>query len=119
MTNFMTALLQMTLMGLMTAGGQLFIKLGMKGRARPVGLVEMVRFCLNPLILSGLFLALAAPLVYIQALKLLGLSAVYGLNGLTYLFVYALSRIVLKEEGSLLHLAGLVFIAGGVFVWSM
>ena len=116
---FLSALGLMVLMSVMTAGGQVLLKGGMRGRTRPSGPLQMIRFTLHPQILAGLFLALTAPLVYIQALKLLGLSAVYGLNGLSYFFVYAFSRIFLDEKGSRLHLAALLLIAGGVAVWSI
>lgn len=119
MSPFLSAFLLMILMGMMTAGGQVLIKLGMMGRERPAGIFTMILFCLNLQIITGLMLALSAPLVYIQALKLLGLSGAYGLNGLSYLFVFAFSRIFLGEKGSILHLAGLLLIAGGVAIWSI
>ena len=119
MSPFVQAFLLMVLMGVMTAGGQIFLKLGMKGRERPSGVWGMILFCLNIRILTGLFLALTAPLVYIRALAFLGLSGTYGLNGLSYFFVFAFSRIFLNEKGSLMHLAGLILIAGGIALWSI
>ena len=117
--EFIQALGFMILMAAMTAGGQVLIKLGLN-KTRPVpGLPRMIRACGHPAVLAGLFLALGAPLIYLKALALLGLSSVYGLNGISYFFVYAFSRFVLKEKGSLLHLAGLVLIAGGIVVWSI
>lgn len=119
MSSFMAAFLLMTLMGMMTAGGQVLIKLGMKGRERPAGITGMILFCVNLRIIVGLLLVLIAPLVYIQALKHLGLSGAYGLNGLSYIFVFAFSRIFLGEKATILHLAGLILIVGGVAVWSI
>jgi len=119
MSPFLSAFLLMILMGIMTAAGQVLIKLGMLGSESPSGISAMVRVCLNFRIITGFMLALSAPLVYIQALKFLGLSATYGLNGLSYIFVFAFSRIFLGERVSVLHLAGLVLIAGGVAVWSI
>ena len=117
--GFFHALFLMILMAGMTASGQVLVKAGLKkGKILP-GIPGMVRACFRPFVLTGLMLALAAPLVYLQALKILGLSSVYGLNGLTYFFVYALSRFVLKEGGTRLHLAGLILIAGGVVLWSV
>jgi len=115
----MTSVLLMLLMCLMTGAGQVLVKKGMTGRQRGAGLTGLIRFFLHPLLLGGMLLVLGAPLIYIRVLADLGLSGAYGLNGISYIIVYALSRIVLKEEGSWLHGAGLILIAGGVFVWSI
>ncbi len=117
--EFIRALGLMILMAAMTSGGQVLIKLGLNKTGPAKGLRGMIFACLQPSVLTGLCLALGAPLVYLKALALMGLSSVYGLNGISYFFVYALSRTVLHEKGSLLHLAGLILIAGGIVVWSI
>ena len=115
----MNSFLLMLLMCLMTSGGQVLIKKGLNKRTVQPGLPGLVRSFFQPYLVAGMLLVLGAPLLYIQVLRQLGLSGAYGLNGLSYIFVYALSRLVLKEKGSCLHAAGLILIATGVFVWSI
>ncbi len=116
---FLKALGLMTLMAGMTAGGQVLLKLGLDAAGFTLSFRSLFSLMLKPKVLMGLLLALAAPLVYLKALSLLGLSSVYGLNGISYFFVYFLSRFILHEKGSSLHLAGLLLIAGGITVWSI
>lgn len=119
MTPRLQALLLMTAMSLLTGTGQIFLKKGLLQETPAKGIFPMIKLCFRPLILGGLILALLAPLVYLRALALLGLSGVYGLNGISYFVVYGLSRFILKERGSYLHLVGLVLIGGGIALWSL
>ncbi len=115
----MISILLMLLVCIMTAFGQVLAKQGLTGRSRGPGFTELIRFLVHPRIIAGMLLVLGAPLIYIQVLKRLGLSGAYGLNGLSYLIVYSLSRLILKERGSALHTAALLLISGGVFIWSI
>jgi drug/metabolite transporter (DMT)-like permease len=117
-SDFYQALIFMILMTLMTALGQILLKIGVSRQKRPHNVRSLFFFILDLPVLGGLLLALAAPFVYLKALSHLSLGELYGLNGLSYFFVFILSRIILKERGNWFHWAGLILIALGIALWS-
>lgn len=102
--------LLMTLMCLAVSTGQVLVKKGIN-RRKP--------YYLDWYIAAGALLVLFAPLIYLRVVKTEGLSGAFGLNGLSYLAVYFLGIAVLKEKGSLLQTVGVVFILGGIVIWSI
>lgn len=109
----------MLIMCILTSVGQVLVKKGINIRKeRGMNSLSFLYF-LQPHILSGIFFVLISPPIYIHVVRLSGLSAAYGLNGLSYIIVYALGSLFLKEKGSMLHTAGLIFISTGVFIWSI
>lgn len=98
-------------MCLFTSTGQVLVKKGINlGSKR--GYKEL-------LIISGGLLIVAAPILYLKVLKEIGLSSAYGLNGLSYLIIYILGVVFLKERGSIFQTVGLIFITTGVIIWSI
>ncbi len=102
----------MLLMCLLTSTGQILVKKGINRR-------KDNKYYREPYILSGGILVLTAPLLYLKVLSIAGLSGAYGLNGLSYIIIYIMGRLVLKEQGSFLQASGLVLITCGVIIWSI
>jgi uncharacterized membrane protein len=100
----------MLIMCIFTSTGQILVKKGInRGRI----------FYKEPYIYLGGVLIILAPMLYLQAVKRVGLTNAYGLNGLSYLIIYFMSLVFLKERGSLLQTVGLFLITGGVIIWSI
>jgi uncharacterized membrane protein len=99
-------------MCLITSTGQILVKKGINRRSDN-------KYYREPFIFFGGILVLAAPMLYLKVLSITGLSGAYGLNGLSYIVIYIMGRLVLKERGSFFQALGLVFITCGVFIWSI
>lgn len=102
--------LYITIMCLLTSTGQILVKKGIN---------KGTKFYKEPLIFLGGILIIVAPLLYLQVLKIIGLTNAYGLNGLSYLIIYFMSILFLKEKGNIQQTVGLLFITGGVIIWSI
>jgi len=102
----MTAVLLITIMVCLTTFSQYLIKSALNDRQR------------FKLVLGVLFMA-GAPLLYIKAISLKGLTSVYGLNGLSYLLVFLVSVFLLKEKAGKYHMAGILLISLGVILWNL
>lgn len=99
----------MIVMSILTSTGQVLVKKGInRGRI----------FYKEPYIYLGGILIIIAPMLYLQVLKRVGLTNAYGLNGISYLIIYFMGIIFLKERGSLLQTIGLFLITTGVIIWS-
>jgi uncharacterized membrane protein len=101
----------MLIMCIFTSTGQILVKRGINKAERV--------FYLEPLILIGGILIVFAPLLYLKVLIQIGLTNAYGLNGLSYIIIYFMSIIFLKEKGSFLQTVGLLLITIGVIIWSI
>lgn len=101
----------MLLLSICTTSGQILVKKGINRKMYP--------FYLDPLIISGGLLVMVAPLIYIQVLKLIGLSNAYGLNGISYIMIYIFGIIFLKEGASKQKTIGIILITTGVLIWSL
>lgn len=103
-------IIYMILMCIFTSTGQVLVKKGInRGR----------KFYNEPLIFIGGLLIVVSPILYLQVIRVIGLSNAYGLNGLSYLIIYIMSIFFLKEKGSFFQSIGLIFITGGVLIWSI
>lgn len=100
-------------MAALTAAGQVFLRRGAVHLVRKRGLRQFLLSFINPYLITGLFLALAAPLLYIRALSGLPLSQAFMFNSLSHLLVFLAGRFVLKERAHLLHWIGLSLIVLG------
>lgn len=109
----------MILMCFLTASGQILVKKGIN-RKEEKGISPLnLRYFSDPAILGGGVMILAAPLVYLNVLRRIGLTGAFGLNGLSYIVVYVLGLAVLKEKGSRIQTAGIALISLGVAIWSI
>ncbi|OQY37996.1 MAG: hypothetical protein B6229_07130 [Spirochaetaceae bacterium 4572_7] len=101
----------MLIMCLFTSTGQVLVKKGINMGPKH-GYKEIF-------IISGGLLIVAAPILYLKVLREIGLSNAYGLNGLSYLIIYIMGMVFLKEKGSIYQTVGLIFITTGVLIWSI
>jgi len=112
-------LLLMIVMCLFTSAGQVLVKMGINQRKnRDMSLKNLLYF-FEPHILTGGFLVVVSPLLYLKVLSLTGLSNAYGMNGISYITVYLMGVFILKEKGSFLQTLGILFITGGILIWSI
>ncbi|MGL1891552.1 MAG: EamA family transporter [Spirochaetaceae bacterium] len=104
-------LIYMLIMCILTSSGQILVKKGInKGNKR---------YYLEPYIITGGLLIVIAPMLYLKVLSRIGLTNAYGLNGLSYLIIYFMSIVFLKEKGSVLQTVGIICITIGVLIWSI
>lgn len=97
----------MLIMCLFTSSGQVLVKKGINNKTHKKLFIS-----------SGGLLIITAPLLYLKVLKEVGLSNAYGLNGISYLFIYIMAMVFLKEKGSLFQTIGILLITIGVIIWS-
>ena len=97
---------------LMGAGGATLLKLGCAG-FKPLNLLK------NYHLLAGLGLYGLASLVFISALKLGELSAIYPLTSLSYIWVSIISFSFLKERCTTKKWIGVSLIIVGVVLMSL
>ncbi|MBN2051424.1 MAG: EamA family transporter [Spirochaetales bacterium] len=113
------AYLKLLIMTLAVTLGQVCMKKGaLKVRRQDNGRYILGSF-FHPFLMIGAASVLFTPLLYFSALKTLPLSAAYGFTGLTYLFVFLASYLILKEKITRLHLAGILLISGGFILWNL
>ncbi len=72
----------------------------------------------SPLVLTGLFLYFISAAIWIVILSAVDLSFAYPFIGLTYVLVLTLSKLILKEDVSIIRWAGAAIITIGVIVMS-
>lgn len=100
-------------MAILTATGQVFLRRGALQLVRKRGLSRLLLSFVNPYLITGLLLALAAPLLYIRALGGLPLSEAFMYNSLSHLLVFLAGRFLLQERAHVLHWIGLCLIVIG------
>ena len=105
--------LLLVIMTVFTASGQLLIKRGTAGLSWGRSIKAFFVSLKNPFIISGLFLALAAPLLYIRALGTIPLSKAFMFNSLSHVFVFLAGKFILGEKAGFLHWLGISLIAAG------
>ena len=106
-------------MVILTSFSQLFIKIGSRKIITKSGTTILIKTFLNPYIIVGMAFVAAAPLLYFSALSRLSLNAAFSFNGLGYIIVIVMGRLVLKERISVFHIAGGLLILCGFMVWNM
>lgn len=109
----------MVIMCLFTASGQILVKKGIRRREEENISTRSVHYFFESSIISGGLLILFAPLLYLKVLSMTGLSGAFGLNGISYIIVYLMGIFILKERGSFLQTLGILFITGGILIWSI
>jgi len=113
------AYLLMILMSIIVSVGQILVKGGVNlQEAKGLSPRQGGYYLSLPLVAGGV-LVMAAPLIYLEVVHRLGLSGAFGLNGLTYLMIYGMGLLILKEKSSLLQTAGVLLIVMGMVVWSI
>ena len=104
--------------------GQLLLKIGINrigiGDLSGLGTLKQLftGVIMSPLVLTGLFLYIISAAIWIVVLSAVDLSFAYPFLGLTYVLVLALSKLVLKEDVSIIRWAGAAIITIGVIVMS-
>lgn len=104
--------------------GQILLKIGINR----IGVGEMSSFgalgqlftgvIKSPMVLTGLFLYFISAAIWIVVLSTVELSFAYPFIGFTYVLVLVLSKVILKEDISLIRWAGAAIITIGVIVIS-
>jgi multidrug transporter EmrE-like cation transporter len=79
----------------------------------------LVKFCLRPLVASGLLAAVVASLAWMAALSKFELSYAYPFTSLNFVLVVFISIVVFGEAIDAYKLAGLALILTGVYVLSL
>ncbi len=100
-------------MALFTAFGQILIRKGAIRLVKGFGIKKLIISFINIYLAAGFFLALAAPVFYITALKFMSLSRAFMFNSLSYLLVTGAGRFILKERANIYHYLGLSLITLG------
>lgn len=108
---------------LFTVYGQIIIKIRIPIYGElPVGshqkILFLLRLLLDPYILSGLFSALIAALLWMAAMTKTSLSYAYPFIGLNFVLIFFLSILLLKEPFSIYRLIGVIIIVLGIFIAS-
>jgi len=108
---------------LFTVYGQLIIKWRVSGHGSlPDDLLQklffLLKFFLDPLILSAFFAAFIASLFWMAAMTKFDLSHAYPFMALNFIFVLVLSGFLFSESITLLKVIGLTLIVVGIFVGS-
>jgi len=110
---------KLLLMVILTSFSQIFIKIGSRKIITNSGLSILIKTFLNYYIIIGITFVVAAPLLYFSALSSVPLNMAFSVNGLGYILVIVMGRLILKENISIFHIAGGLFILGGFMVWNM
>ena len=79
----------------------------------------LVKFCLRPLVFSGLFAAVLATFAWMAALSKFQLSYVYGFTSLNFVLVVATSVLFFGETIDTYKVGGIALILAGVCVLSL
>ncbi len=110
---------KLLLMVILTSLSQVFIKIGSRKIITNSGLSVLIKTFLNYNILIGISFVVAAPLLYFSALSSVPLNIAFSVNGLGYIIVIVLGRLVLKEHISIFHITGGLLIFSGFIVWNL
>ena len=110
---------KLLLMVILTSLSQIFIKIGSRKIITNSGIPVLIKTFLNYNILIGISFVVAAPLLYFSALSSIPLNIAFSVNGLGYIIVIVLGRLVLKEHISVFHITGGLLIFGGFMVWNL
>lgn len=114
-----TAYIKLLIMIVLTSLSQIFIKIGSRKIITKSGTDILIKTFLNPNIIVGIVFVSAAPLLYFSALSRVPLNTAFSVNGLGYIIVIILGRLILKERISIFHIAGGLLIFSGFMVWNM
>lgn len=102
-----------------SALAQIMLKLGMgKVVIENITLESLLRLFFNPFILAGMFLYVTAMLIWLYVLKNVEVSYAYPFTALGFILVMVISYFFLAEQITLLRLAGIGLIVGGIFLIS-
>lgn len=110
---------KLMLMVILTSLSQVFIKIGSREILVKSGIYLLIKTFFNIYILLGIAFVAAAPLLYFSALSTVPLNVAFSINGLGYIVVILLGKLVLKEHISIFHITGGLLIFGGFMVWNM
>lgn len=106
---------QLVLVAVLNATGQLSLKTGAGAMASPDALLTNPLLILkHPYFLAGTALYASSFVLYVNALSRIRLSVAYPFIGLTYVLVVVLSVLVLGEPLDRLTVAGSLLIFAGV-----
>ncbi len=105
-------------MVILTSASQVLIKIGSGKLVTGLGIRRFMKSMLNPYVIFGFALIVAAPVLYFLALSQLPLNTAYSISGLSYILVMALGRIVLREKLSVFHFIGGALILSGIMFWN-
>lgn len=105
---------------LSTAGGLILIKLGTAGGA-PVSLVDnVIKYNINPVVVSGILLYAVSFALYIYLISKFQLGFIVPLTtALVYTLVFLASYFVFHEVFTILKLAAIALIITGVILLSL
>jgi drug/metabolite transporter (DMT)-like permease len=107
---------------LATAAAQIFLKVGVSGRALQAELHGgetasfLVRALLNPWVLAGLALYVISTVVWLIVLGRVNVSYAYPFVSLGFVFTAAYAYFGLHEPMAPARIAGVVLIMGGVYL---
>lgn len=110
---------KLLVMVILTSFSQILIKLGSGKIITKSGTVVLIKTFLNCYIIIGIILVSVAPLLYFSALSRIPLNIAFSVNGLGYIIVIFMGKLVLKERISIFHFFGGLFILIGFMVWNM
>ncbi len=115
----MISYLCLAAMVLLTAAGQILVKLGATGVEYGAGPRAFFRSLWRWPLLAGAVAVLAAPVFYFVALARVPLSLAYPFTGFTYVLVLLGSAWILGERLRLEHAAGVALIFLGIALFGM
>jgi len=115
----MTVYIKLLAMVILTSFSQIFIKIGSRKIITNSGLVFLIKSFFNYYIIIGITLVIFAPILYFSALSSIPLNIAFSINGLAYILVIILGRLILNEYITLYHIIGGVLIFAGFLIWNM
>ena len=102
-----------------SALAQIMLKLGMSNvTIDSITFENLLRLFLNPFILAGVALYVTAMLIWLYVLKQVEVSYAYPFTALGFVMVMVISYFFLAEQVTLLRVAGITLIIGGIFLIS-
>ena len=102
-----------------SALAQIMLKLGMgKVVIESITLESLFRLFFNPFIMAGMLLYVTAMLIWLYVLKNVEVSYAYPFTALGFILVMAISYFFLAEQVTMLRIAGITLIIGGIFLIS-
>jgi len=111
--------IKLLVMVTLTSISQILIKLGSGKIITKSGTFILIKTFFNCYIIIGMILVSVAPLLYFSALSGIALNIAFSVNGLGYIIVIIMGKLVLQERISLFHILGGIFILIGFMVWNM
>lgn len=102
-----------------SALAQIMLKLGM-GRVaiESITPASLLQLFLNPFIVAGMTLYVAAMLIWLYVLKYVEVSYAYPFTALGFVLVMVISALFMGEAVTPLRIAGIALIIAGIFVIS-